>query len=247
MLAKFNCIFVDRFAVLLTFALAVPFVTSIRVTCNFQRGNLGSDLSNAYICDVPSLDVQSFGVAIDGIDGSHLAGHSNVNVTALRIQSQTCHYVPTGFGNFFPNLEGLTISSSRLRRISRTDLLPFPNLLSLNLDYNRLSVLEEGLFNGVPLLNKASFYNNRLRAIPASLLDPVLSFGSIDLYYNVCVYAEGPTPNVNPNTNMKMREVMKNCQNFPTFESPSFMEIESLKKDVEELKEKLLKIQPSLP
>lgn len=230
---------VHRFAAFLTFALAIPFATSIRVTCTFQRGNLETWLPNAYICDVQSLTVESPDGVIEGIDGNHLPGHSNVNVTALRIQNQNCFFVPSGFANFFPNLEGLTISSSGLRRISRDDLSPFPNLLTLALNGNRLISLENGLFEGVPLLRTAGFGNNRPRAIPASLLDPLFLFTFINLDNNVCINAPGttfPTPTLN----MIMREVMESCQNFATLENEGTSEIESLRKG---LIERLLNLQ----
>jgi hypothetical protein len=99
-----------------------------------------------------SRDATNLQCSFDSTSWSHLSGSSckasNVNISSretitrvngqsnfqglsykmLEIRDQLVNYMPEGIEVFFPNLEGILIYNSKLKKIEKKDLQKFPKL-----------------------------------------------------------------------------------------------------------------------
>lgn len=84
--------------------------------------------------------------------------------------NQDQKYIPRPIAAIFPNLRGLQWYKSNLWEITANDLQPFPYLMHLNLEQNKLMSLDADLFMFTPRLRVINFNNNFLYHVGVDLL-----------------------------------------------------------------------------
>jgi hypothetical protein len=95
--------------------------------------------------------------------------------------------MPKGFEKFFPDLNQIAIVNSKLKAISKSDLIPFKNLTDLILYQNQIEVLENDLFERNLLLKMIDFESNKLQYIGENTLTPLTKLESADFELNPCI------------------------------------------------------------
>lgn len=140
-----------------------------------------------YTCDVRNLTVSSDNDVVANVSQNHLERFSNDNVEILKIQNQICHRFPHGLGKFFPNLKEISIVNSSLEIITSQDLMPFEQLVSLDLNNNRLKRLDADLFINTLGLKSIDLSNNMIRFVGEKILNPLKSLRHVRLEKNNCI------------------------------------------------------------
>jgi len=105
------------------------------------------------------------------IIGQHKDGMSNKDVLCVEFNGCTVTKVPQGLTKIFPNLKILDIDGSKLKKISKNDLVEYKNCEKLLFGRNELEFLPDDLFEDFINLEYIAFFNNKLKFIMPSILD----------------------------------------------------------------------------
>jgi hypothetical protein len=89
------------------------------------------------------------------------------------IANQVVNFIPADLGKFFPNLDGLSITGSMLKKVEKKDLQQFPNLIELHLYSNEIKFLPGDLFEGNLELRSFSFDSNPITHVGHNLVTPL--------------------------------------------------------------------------
>lgn len=109
------------------------------------------------------------------ISTNHKNEKSNNDVHHVKFDKCVVIKVPQGLTKIFPNLKILDIYDSRLKTISRTDLVEYKNIEKFLCEKNDLEFLPGDLFEGFNNLNWIDFYGNQLKVIEPNILDSLNS------------------------------------------------------------------------
>lgn len=97
------------------------------------------------------------------------------------------NFIPKGIANFFPNLKYLRVGDTRLKEIHQEDFKPFKNLTHVSFFYNKIEVIEEGLFDFNPLLEFVWFEKNEIKIINLNVFKNLKRLTTLDLRNNLCI------------------------------------------------------------
>lgn len=132
-------------------------------------------------------DISTEDVTITSINGEEASYYQDKKVTYLDINEQTVHYLPKGIENFFPLLERLSIVSAELESVKSDNLKPFGHLQTINLKNNKITTLDNNLFEFNPEITTLWFSHNQLKHIGADILTPLKKLSYADFSSNECV------------------------------------------------------------
>ena len=151
-------------------------------------------------------------------------------VISLHFDNQTVHYLPKGIGKFFPNLNVLSVTNSKLRSLTQDVLKPLTRLYSVNFNNNDLESLDDNLFEFNDL-RFVSFRDNKLKFIGENLFRKLEYFVSIRFASNICINEDASITSEILALMEKIKSQCSSCRN------PKLVkEIEQLKKENAELK-----------
>lgn len=147
-------------------------------------------------CAVNNLRVRAVNQTITSVNNQTASFYGNKHVKFLLIEAQLVNFMPKGIANFFPKLEELEISNSKLKSIKQEDLKSFKSLKKVFFFTNNLETLDSDLFQFNPELRVVAFDNNELKFVGKDILKPLkkLSEASFLGRGNSCVYKFAQTP-----------------------------------------------------
>lgn len=155
--------------------------------CSFGEGR--TSIGPAYQCEVKTwftITTREKAV-IDSFTGIFDAGKDVTSVQRFYVFSYgKTVYFPRGLDKLFPSLTIISIGAAGIKEIRQSDLAPFPNLKSLGLSFNKIEVIEAGLFSSNPLLQSIDICNNLLVHIDAKVFDTLPKLTGLYLYSNPC-------------------------------------------------------------
>jgi len=146
-------------------------------------------VKNVYYCYVDNiLEITTKESAtITSVSGNHQSGKTNSDVEVLYLEFRTTYYFPRSLETFFENLKMIRVQINKLKEIHQEDLKPFPKLVELDLYFNSLEVLEEGLFDFNPDLYLIDFRSNKIIHIEPKVFDHLSKLNTLLLSSNTCV------------------------------------------------------------
>lgn len=136
--------------------------------------------------------------------GKHLFGKSNFDVETLGLSNEDQKYIPKPIAAIFPNIRGIQWYNSNLWEISANDLQPFPYLMNLNLQSNKLMSLEADLFVFTPRLRYINFNNNFLYHIGVDILTNAPYLNEARFQNNPCFNDYEVSPSRMPGLNEQL-------------------------------------------
>ncbi|KAJ6633653.1 Slit like 1 protein [Pseudolycoriella hygida] len=135
------------------------------------------------ICVVVDLVITS---PDDAITSVNEITDPSESYTSLQIQNQDVKYVPKGIAIFFPKLENLEISNSKLQWIEQDDIKGLVHLKTLDLNGNNLQILEGRLFDFNTELREIKLRGNQLEFLHEKIFYKLENLKIIDLHNNTC-------------------------------------------------------------
>ncbi|CAG9811144.1 unnamed protein product [Chironomus riparius] len=175
----------------------IAFLPNIGIFCNFSFETY-PDGRRVYVCKVEGKWLSSIADKNPtlNLQGDHEAGKSNNNVQEVRFIKCFMQNVPQGLTKIFPNMVDLSIWSSNLNKITRSDLIEYKNLERFGFCENQTEYLPSDLFEGFDNLEEIVFNGNKLMTIEPNILDglerlKIVNF-SLNPNYSKCysVYPE---------------------------------------------------------
>lgn len=127
-------------------------------------------------------------MVITEVSQNHLEGRNDSDVTSLMIFFGGIRQIPQNIGEFFPNVEGLSVAFSEVETIGKQDFASIPLLRQLDLFSNRIQVINSDTFRGVPLLEGLSVYYNPIRRVGHTAFDNLSNLRSLHFGETGCIH-----------------------------------------------------------
>lgn len=162
-----------------------------------------------YQCTVKDINVTKPDTTVTGVSGNYAGKEFTKTVVRITIRQMICWFMPKGFENHYENILGLEISGSKLKKITRDDIEPFPKLRDLNLSHNMLTSLDVDFLDSNPMLKLLDVSSNSIHTMSVEMLDSVGGEVHLNFVNNVCLSLEGKSLR---KANEIRREIMKNCR-----------------------------------
>jgi DNA repair exonuclease SbcCD ATPase subunit len=124
-------------------------------------------------CQAQGLVITEPNQTITSINGQTGSYYHSQNVKSLIFDGQTMNFMPKGLEKLFPQIEAISISSSKLKELKKEDLAPFPMLKNLWTNGNDLETLPSNLFEANPELTRVEFYKEKLKFVGENILSPL--------------------------------------------------------------------------
>jgi len=105
------------------------------------------------------------------LTGHHEYGKTDYDVIDVTFSSCMVIKIPQELTLIFPNIRKLLICNSKLKKISKNDLIEYKNLEIISMMENELEYLPGDLFEGFKNLNYINFKKNKLIFIEPNILD----------------------------------------------------------------------------
>lgn len=146
-----------------------------------------------------------------------MEGRTNEDISYIQIRSQEVFYPPINIGSLSSKIEVFEIINCNLKYIKQSDFVDMKNLkeldftsnlieeippttfddltqlLALQLDYNQIAKLPEGIFRYLDNVKTISLSSNKLEAVSASLFSTNIKLEVIQLDSNNLIYIESNT------------------------------------------------------
>jgi len=154
--------------------------------CDFYDGSWSLGLS--YTCRVNQEKVAGNDSVLLAIEGKHLKGRIDKDVTALIIWNQYSYSeIPAGINKFFPHLDSLQFNAGGLTSVKAKDLEPFPDLKEFSVYDNKLKAVDSDLFIHTPHIEWISFSDNPITIVGYHLLSSLRRLRYADFRDNSCI------------------------------------------------------------
>jgi len=166
---------------------------------------------------------------ISGISGTHQSSKNNDDVTGFYADRKRIQFFPKGLNKIFKNLKFIFIHKSQLKEIHQSDLKVFPNLVYFYLVYNKIAVIEAGLFDFNPKLELVVFWESKIIHIDPNVFDNLNKLRYLWFEYVLCV--DQNIFNSREQVQEAIKVVKSNCSNSEYLELDN--QIKNLKIDFE--------------
>lgn len=157
-------------------------VNSIKLECAFE--NFG----NLYYCSVKVTFeiISKDDRTITGIS-VHKDGKGDKDVLALKASSITIKFMPKGLEHIFSKLHMIDISETGLEEITKDDLAPFGNKLKeLRLESNEIKSIEADFLSENPNVVSVILSKNKITIVEAGALSTLKKLEYIGFAKNPC-------------------------------------------------------------
>ncbi|XP_070505229.1 putative leucine-rich repeat-containing protein DDB_G0290503 [Chironomus tepperi] len=162
--------------------------SSTNIECRYRLVGYNV-LGDIYECNVNSNPniISEESAQISGVSGTHEDSKTNDDVLGFRADSKTIEVFPKGLDKIFKNIKLIKIERCQLKEIHQSDLKGFPNLIYFYLLYNKIEIIEEGLFDYNPNLEVVGFYESNIIHIDPNAFDNLSKLSYFWFYHVPCV------------------------------------------------------------
>lgn len=208
----------------------------MEISCSYNNYPLNGDHNNSYTCKIEDKDIP------EGFDlkfiGEHIEGETDDNVICVWFKDCTVEKIPQNLTKSFPNLKILIIRKSKLKSISKDDLIEYKNLVELRLNSNEIEFLPGDLFEDFANLKKISFNDNKIRIIEPNILEGLdkLIYGN---FLDNPNYRSKFSSDSNDKPNVTIEEFKKELQE--KYGLQLYNEVQALRNQTKKLSEALSK------
>jgi hypothetical protein len=139
----------------------------MNIECDFKSDSWRA-VGKIKNCFVRNMKVRKLNQTIKSVNGNTTVFP---RVNGIWIESEVCHFLPEGWANFFPNILAFGLSGSKLQRLSKLDLKPFPDMIRFASYQSEMEFLEADVFVHNQNLESITLTDNNLMVIDSSVLD----------------------------------------------------------------------------
>lgn len=162
-----------------------------------------------YTCVVNDFKTTLNDRFITKINGVHLDGKTNEDVTKVLIDHQDCPYLPLNLGTHFKNLDTLYVMKSKVTHLTNDDLTGLTKLKIFDVSYNPVKRLHRDYFKGHGSIEIISFYDCDLNYIEEGALNPLVNLKEGHFQGNECIDYRGDDVDLLPSLR---EEIKENCE-----------------------------------
>lgn len=138
--------------------------------------------------------------------------------------------IPSGIEMYFANLEAIHWTSGDISSIDSSTFKPFPDLILISLNLNKLVTLNGDLFQHTRKLQQFHVYKNLLKHVEDNLLAGLTDLSAVQFQLNPCIDVYAGTPQ-----QIQELELQLPIQCPPEIECPSTCMINDVMERIAEL------------
>lgn len=157
--------------------------------CDSEPNTINCTFTNTYFLNKPNYCCEIYALNaslnVEAIAGVHKEGKTNENVTAIFIADAEIEKLPKGFEFFFPNLLSIEVTRSRMKQLTKDDLIHFKKLERLKVRGNQLSTLDFNVFESNPKLTVIDVSENKVDNVLENVLTKNLKSCNCKIEQNV--------------------------------------------------------------
>ena len=165
------------------------------IDCRYENSD------SMYTCSIIDIRIESDNILISNIEGHHLMANSNDDVKQIKAYNQDMRYFPTGFSNFYKNVEKIVVKNSQLIGIGVNDLSGLINVKELILSSNNINNLHENSFKCLKNLEVINLSNNQITKLPNKIFEHLTNLKTLVISTNKI--QKLPTNLLTKNTNLE--------------------------------------------
>lgn len=170
-----------------TLSFLATFSTAVEIDCLYRTKNWNG-FGYYYTCYATVISVKNPTTVTNIIGYHHLKGRNNTDVKGFEVKNQEIlARIPNGVENFFANLQAFQWSSGNICSIDSNTFEPFPNLLYINLNYNKLVTIDGDLFQYTRKVSTIEFRNNFLEHAGLDLFSGLPYLRKVYFFNNSCI------------------------------------------------------------
>lgn len=171
----------------LVFLSAIEFGSSVEIQCEYRSTDWEGPAGFLYSCEGKVVNIQNPSI-VTKIRGTHAIGKNDAAVGSLSLNfNKNLTAIPKDIERFFPRLTMIRWAYGELLTLSANDLKQFPNLVTLIVCFNKLTVLESDLFKHTKQLKELYLNSNNIQIIRPNLLSGLNFLIIADLSSNPCI------------------------------------------------------------
>ncbi|CRK88861.1 CLUMA_CG002517, isoform A [Clunio marinus] len=119
---------------------------------------------------------------IEEVSQNHIGDKSDKSVKALLIENSKIKFLPKNIGQFFYNLESLSVIDCDILELNREDFVGLPNLLQIDFRGNKIDRLPWRVFEEVPKLQVIGLAWNPMKYIAHHVFDHLIDLETLDMF-----------------------------------------------------------------
>lgn len=126
---------------------------------------------------------------VTDIVGDHKEGRTDDDVQFFASFGTGFRSIPLKLTDFYKNLEGISITISQIKKITKNDLTQFGNKLTRFYfrQNEHFEVIEADLFEGTPNLARISFYYGKIKYVEKGAFDKLTKLEYLSFEHNPCI------------------------------------------------------------
>ncbi|CAH1733810.1 unnamed protein product [Chironomus riparius] len=161
--------------------------SALKLECTYREPDLHWEaFSRDYTCE-GTIRLDGDDENIRTVTNTHREQMRNADVRGLMIvQQRDLQKFPKGLERHFHHLIGIDFEDCGLTKISSDDLMPFKELLQINLSGNRLTELPNDLFQFNPKLKKIDLSGNLIMHVGLEIFNNLQHLTMINMHDNAC-------------------------------------------------------------
>ncbi|KAL7050842.1 hypothetical protein ACKWTF_004243 [Chironomus riparius] len=148
------------------------------IDCQYEN------FDSIYTCSIIDIRIESDNILISNIEGNHLLTNGNDNVKQLKAYNQDLKFFPTGFSNFYKNVEKIDVKNSQLVGIGENEFIGLIKVKELILSSNNINNLHENSFKDLKNLEILNLSNNQITKLPNKVFEQLTSLKTLDISTN---------------------------------------------------------------
>lgn len=164
----FNIHSSSKLTAIVSFIVVLQMVAAFDLQCDFIKSSWYK-IGEVKNCYAKNLKLNSQYSYIESVNGDSSAKHNDI--LGFWIDGQTCAFSPQRISFFFPNLQAFGIKDSGLRRLSKFDLAPFPELVRIHFSGNKLEHIDADLFKFNTKVESITITDDHLTFIEPTMFD----------------------------------------------------------------------------
>lgn len=193
---------------LLIFLAFFSTASSIIIECDFGNYNFEHWPRRVYTCEVSSYSDEGNKI-VTAINGKHNDGKTNSDVDGLFLVlgRKNLDYLPTGFENFFPNLNLIVIRFGKIEKLKGDELKNYQNLEFFGVWNTPLEFVGGKLYENNKKLKTIRLDSNKIKQVGSGLFNGLENLRNVFLSGNVCINenANGSTDIESLKENLKLK------------------------------------------
>jgi hypothetical protein len=152
--------------------------------CEFFTSHSFLTNTSTYICKVSEINRIASNGRVFNITGTHIDDKSHADVDSIYFSDLNLVNFPRYLCKFFPNLKSISIIGCNVRSLTKFDLIGCEEIEKIMMNGNKISSLNDDVFEFAPNIESLSFFDNQINFISGKIFDKMENLSYVNFKMN---------------------------------------------------------------